>query len=47
MNGEFYIMIMSCVLITAITGLVVACAVWYTNFVYDDIIEKRKWRNRK
>jgi len=47
MNGEFYVAVMGCALITAFTGLVVTCAIWYAMFVYDDIVEKRKWRNRK
>jgi hypothetical protein len=47
MNGEFYIEIMGCVLITAFTGLVVGLAIWYANFVYHDIAEKRRWRNRR
>jgi dolichyl-phosphate-mannose--protein O-mannosyl transferase len=47
MSGEFYVEIMGCVLITAFTGLVIACAVWFANFVYGDVVEKRKWRNRK
>ena len=47
MSGEFYVEIMGCALITVFTGLIITFAVWFAMFVYDDIIEKRKWRNRK
>lgn len=47
MTIDFYLQIMGCVLITAFTGLVVACTIWFAMFVYDDIVEKqqlKKWR---
>jgi len=47
MSGEFYVEIMGCLLITAFTGLVVTCAICLAMYIYDDIVEKRKWRNRK
>ena len=47
MNSEFYVEIMGCVLITAFTGLVVICTIWFAMFVYDDIVEKIKWRSRE
>jgi succinate dehydrogenase hydrophobic anchor subunit len=46
MSVDFYLQIMSCVLLTAVTVVVVACAIWYANFVYTDFVEKREWRKR-
>jgi len=46
MTTDLYIQIMGCILLTALATLVIACAVWYANFVYDDIVEKRMWRKR-
>jgi len=46
MIADLYIQIMGCILITAFAGLVVTFAVWFANFVYNDIVEKNKWRNR-
>lgn len=46
MSVDFYLQIISCVLLTAVTGLAVACAIWYASFVYDDIVEKRECRKR-
>jgi hypothetical protein len=47
MTTDLYIQIMGCILLTVLVVLVIACAVWFASFVYDDIVEKRKWRNRK
>ena len=49
MNGEFYVQIMGCVLITAFTALVVCVAIWFAIIVYDDFIQKRdlrRWKKR-
>ena len=49
MNGEFYVQIMGCVLITAFTALVVCVAIWFATIVYDDFIQKRdlrRWKKR-
>ncbi len=49
MNGELYVQIMGCVLITAFTALVVCVAIWFAIIVYDDFIEKqklRRWRKK-
>jgi hypothetical protein len=47
MTSDFYVQIMGCVLITAFTVLVVCCVIWFSVFVYDDIIEKRALRRWK
>jgi hypothetical protein len=47
MSGEFYVEIIGWLITAAFTGLYIVCAVWFANFVYDDIVDKRRWRNRK
>ena len=47
MNGEFYVEMMGCLMITALTGLVVTCALWLAVHVAEDIVKKqelRRWR---
>jgi hypothetical protein len=49
MNGEFYMQILGCVLITAIAVLAVCAAIWFSMLLYYDIIEKRdlrRWKKR-
>lgn len=47
MTGEFYVMIMGCAVITALTILVVTTVIWYAEIVYDDITERRRLRDTK
>ncbi len=47
MIGEGFVAVMGCVLVAAITVIISICAIWLVLIVYDDTIEKRKWRNRK
>jgi len=47
MNSESYIELVGCILITALTGVVVTCAIWFAMLVYTDFVEKhqlKKWR---
>jgi len=46
MTTDLYIQIMGCIMMTVLAALVITCAVYYANFVYDDIVEKREWRKR-
>jgi len=47
MTTDLYIQIMACILLTVLVVLAIACAAQFANFVYDDIVDKREWRNRK
>jgi hypothetical protein len=47
MTIDLYIHIVACVLFTSFTLISFTCAIWFAIWLYDDIIEKRKWRNRK
>ena len=47
MSVDFYLQIISCALVTAFTGLVITFAIWFAMFVYYDLVEKHKWKNRK
>lgn len=47
MTIDLYIHIVACVLFTSFTLICFTCAIWFASWLYDDIIEKRKWRNRK
>ena len=40
MNGEFYVQIMGCVLITAFTTLIVCWAIWFSMIIYSEFIER-------
>ena len=47
MNGEIYIPIIMCTLITTLIVISVIGIIWFAEYVYHDMSEKRRWRKRR